>query len=79
MTYTHKINTTLGIFSFRWVRSENKKDWWIAGIFDVPAKAKKAYTCNPFSGKYNFHGFSEPALVQLMDHLEDLKNNGMLI
>lgn len=78
MTYFHKINTRLGVFSFEWVNySEHKKDWWIAGIFDEPKLASKVYRCNPHSGKYNFHGATP--LKGLMYHLEDLKNNNLLV
>lgn len=71
---THKIETTLGTFQFSWHPSDKKKDWWIAGRFLNPERAKNVYDCNQFSGKYNFHGFETyTPLNALIDFLNDLK------
>lgn len=86
----HKIITTLGVFSWQWVRGETtkkgKEKWWVAGRFANPQKAKGIYCCNPNSGKYNFHGHYNDKLVcimtplqQLMNHLEGLKQNNRLL
>jgi len=74
--YNHTINTTLGKFHFGWANSNSK---WIAGKFEEPAKAKEIYTCNPYSGKYNFHGTQDTPLNELMNFLHDLKKSGRLI
>lgn len=76
--YNHKIDTTLGVFRFGWVNDKT----WIAGKFDEPEKAKKVYTCNPHTGKYNFfnqnHLFNT-VLDELLNFIEDLKKSGRLL
>jgi hypothetical protein len=95
--YDHKILTTLGVFSWKWSRTitvkkptkKEKREWWIAGKFSDPETAKIIYWCNPYSGKYNFHGryrsinnksicVMEP-LEELMNFLESLKEDNRLI
>lgn len=67
----HKINTKLGVFRFGWVGKD-----FIYGRFENPDLAKKVYTCNPFTGKYNFHG--KECLLDLMNLLWDLRQYNRL-
>ncbi len=77
--YNHTINTTLGKFHFGWAGVDSSSNW-ISGRFEEPAKAKKVYPCNPFTGKYNFHGMPDfSAIAQLMNFLEDLKTSGRIL
>lgn len=75
--YNHTINTTLGKFRFGWVNDKT----WICGKFENPTLAKEVYTCNPFNGKYNFHGVdkSYKPIDELINFLEGLRNSKKLI
>ena len=74
--YNHKINTKFGIFQFGWSMDKS----WIAGKFENPTLAKEVYTCNPYSGKYNFWGAGKDytPLNKLMNFLDDLKKHNNL-
>lgn len=83
----HTINTIHGKFRFRWINSNRhaRKSEppyrWIAGQFLEPEKARQVWTCNPYTGKYNFHGrmgFDDP-LDELMNFLWFYKEQGWLL
>jgi hypothetical protein len=47
-----RLDTTLGALSVCWV------DTWLACRFEEPERARRSVGCNPYSGKWNFHGAS---------------------
>jgi hypothetical protein len=47
-----RLGTTLGMLSVCWV------DHWLACRFEEPERARQSVACNPYSGKWNFHGAS---------------------
>lgn len=83
----HTVNTIHGKFRFTWVKFESYSNktqlpyYWIAGQFLEPEKARQVWTCNPYTGKYNFHGrmgFDDP-LDELMNFLWFYKEQGWLL
>jgi hypothetical protein len=48
-----RLDTTLGALSVCWV------DNWLACRFQEPERARQSVGCNPYSGKWNFHGASQ--------------------
>ena len=69
--YDYAIGTKLGLL---WVSPHSD---WIACRFDNVEKARAVYTCNPYSGKYNFHGDS--CVEDFSDLVEDLKGQNRLL
>jgi hypothetical protein len=69
--YEFVLGTKLGLL---WV---SPNDDWIACRFEDPEKARKVYTCNPHSGKYNFHG--EQCVEDFDDFIEDMTHHGGLL
>lgn len=54
---TLQMETVFGNLAL-WPRSAEKRDrlWTIFAKFDEPERAREKLPCNPFSGKWNFHG-----------------------
>lgn len=69
--YEFVIGTKLGLL---WVSPD---DDWIACRFEEPEKAREVYTCNPHSGKHNFHG--PDCIEDFDDFIEGMAHHGGLL
>lgn len=69
--YPYVIGTKLGLL---WV---SPHDNWVACRFEEPEKAREVYSCNPHSGKHNFHG--DECAESFADLIEDLERQGRLL
>ena len=79
----HIIDTPIGIYRFGWINLElkgkkDKRRRWIAGRFDNVPLAKQYFDCNPFTGKFNFHGNWRLTPIQefsnFLDNLRTIKH-----
>lgn len=79
--HTHIIDTPVGTFRFHWINLElkgkaNKSRRWIAGRFDNVGAAKAYFSCNQFTGKYNFHDEPLKTFSRFLETIRCLEMEG---
>lgn len=75
LIYDWKFNTRVGVFSVSIHHKPDEKRvnlYSIFGRFEEPKRAYEVYSCNQYSGKYNFHqSFPNNCLEQFQAFIED--------